>query len=135
MAALIFFSFCFLGPHLWHIEVPRRGVESELSLTDVPSVLCGGDGVPHFPDGGTQAPRTAVTQPPGQGQCWCPGALGSCATGRVPSDSSGETPPDVPKPRRRLEEKQGKDAWGREGLLSDTQNHAARGRDAQLLPR
>ena len=25
-----FFLFCFLGPHLWHIEVPRRGVKSEL---------------------------------------------------------------------------------------------------------
>ena len=25
-----FFFFCFLGPHLWHMEVPRLGVESEL---------------------------------------------------------------------------------------------------------
>ena len=24
------FYFCFLGPHLWHMEVPRLGVESEL---------------------------------------------------------------------------------------------------------
>ena len=24
--------FCFLGPHLWHMEVPRLGVESELQL-------------------------------------------------------------------------------------------------------
>ena len=27
-----FFFFCFLGPILWHIEVPRLGVESELQL-------------------------------------------------------------------------------------------------------
>ena len=27
-----FFIFNFLGPHLWHIEVPRLGVESELQL-------------------------------------------------------------------------------------------------------
>ena len=26
------FFFCFLGPHLWHTEVPRLGVESELQL-------------------------------------------------------------------------------------------------------
>ena len=25
-------SFVFLGPHLWHTEVPRLGVESELQL-------------------------------------------------------------------------------------------------------
>ena len=24
--------FCFLGPHLWHMEAPRLGVESELQL-------------------------------------------------------------------------------------------------------
>ena len=28
----IFFFFCFLGPHLWHMEVPRLGVELELQL-------------------------------------------------------------------------------------------------------
>ena len=27
---LNFFFFFFLGPHLWHMEVPRLGVESEL---------------------------------------------------------------------------------------------------------
>ena len=27
-----FFSVCFLGPHLWHMEVPRLEVESELQL-------------------------------------------------------------------------------------------------------
>ena len=27
-----FFFFFFLGPHLWHVEVPRLGVESELHL-------------------------------------------------------------------------------------------------------
>ena len=26
------FLFVFLGPHLWHMEVPRLGVESELQL-------------------------------------------------------------------------------------------------------
>ena len=28
----IFFYFCFLGPHPWHMDVPRLGVESELQL-------------------------------------------------------------------------------------------------------
>ena len=27
-----FFFFCFLGPHLLHVEVPRLGVKSELQL-------------------------------------------------------------------------------------------------------
>ena len=27
---LVCFCFCFWGPHLWHMEVPRLGVESEL---------------------------------------------------------------------------------------------------------
>ena len=27
-----FFFSCFLGPHLWHMEVPRLGVELELQL-------------------------------------------------------------------------------------------------------
>ena len=26
-----FFLFCFLGPHPWHMEVPRIGVESKLN--------------------------------------------------------------------------------------------------------
>ena len=26
------FNFFFLGPHLWHMEVPRLGVDSELQL-------------------------------------------------------------------------------------------------------
>ena len=26
------FFFSFLGPHLWHMEVPRTGVKSELQL-------------------------------------------------------------------------------------------------------
>ena len=31
---LLFFPFfvCFLGPQLWHMEVPKLGVESELQL-------------------------------------------------------------------------------------------------------
>ena len=29
---LLSFFFCFLGPHLWHVEVPRLGVELELQL-------------------------------------------------------------------------------------------------------
>ena len=28
----VFFFFCFLGLHLWHMKVPRLGVESELQL-------------------------------------------------------------------------------------------------------
>ena len=28
--ALFCFVFCFLGPYLWHMEVPRPGVKSEL---------------------------------------------------------------------------------------------------------
>ena len=27
-----FLTVCFLGPHLWHMEVPRLGVELELQL-------------------------------------------------------------------------------------------------------
>ena len=27
-----FLSFFFLGPHLWHMEIPRLGVKSELQL-------------------------------------------------------------------------------------------------------
>ena len=30
--AQLFIYFCFLGLHLWHMEVPRLGVESELGL-------------------------------------------------------------------------------------------------------
>ena len=30
--AYLFFFFRFLGPHPWHIEVPRLGVESELQV-------------------------------------------------------------------------------------------------------
>ena len=29
---ILFFSFCFLEPHLWHMEVPRLGLGSELQL-------------------------------------------------------------------------------------------------------
>ena len=29
---VIFFFFSFLGPHPWHLEIPRRGVEAELQL-------------------------------------------------------------------------------------------------------
>ena len=44
----LFFFFFFLGPHLWHMEVPRLGVESELHLpayttaiaTQDPSRVC-----------------------------------------------------------------------------------------------
>ena len=41
-----FFFFCFLGPHPWHMEVPRLRVESELQLlayataTSDPSRIC-----------------------------------------------------------------------------------------------
>jgi len=28
----ILFYFCFLGPHAWHMEVPRIGIKSELQL-------------------------------------------------------------------------------------------------------
>ena len=31
-ASILFFFFSFLGPHQWHMEVPRLGVESELQL-------------------------------------------------------------------------------------------------------
>ena len=45
---LIFFIFCSLGLHLWHMEVPRLGVGSELQLlayatateTQDPSCVC-----------------------------------------------------------------------------------------------
>ena len=29
---IVSFFFCFLGPHLWHMEIPKRGVESELQF-------------------------------------------------------------------------------------------------------
>ena len=29
---ILLFCFVFLGPHLWHMEVPRLGVELELQL-------------------------------------------------------------------------------------------------------
>ena len=28
----LFLFFCFLGPHVWHVEVPRLGVKLELLL-------------------------------------------------------------------------------------------------------
>ena len=42
------FFLCFLGPHLWHMEVPRLGVQLELQLltyttataTSDPSCVC-----------------------------------------------------------------------------------------------
>ena len=44
----LFFFFCLLGPHLWHMEVPKPGAESELQLlayitttaTRDPSCVC-----------------------------------------------------------------------------------------------
>ena len=33
-----FFSCLFLGSHMWHMEVPRRGVEMELSRQSTPQV-------------------------------------------------------------------------------------------------
>ena len=30
--SFFFLFFCFLGPHMWHMEVPRIGVELELQL-------------------------------------------------------------------------------------------------------
>ena len=32
ISSIFYFYFCILGPHLWHTEVPRLGVESELQL-------------------------------------------------------------------------------------------------------
>ena len=32
LCGIFFFFFCFLGLHLWHVEVPRLGVKSELQL-------------------------------------------------------------------------------------------------------
>ena len=32
MSFFFFFFFCFLGPHLWHKEIPRLGVKSKLQL-------------------------------------------------------------------------------------------------------
>ena len=30
LTTFFFFFFCFIGPHSWHVEVPRLGVKSEL---------------------------------------------------------------------------------------------------------
>ena len=48
LSILFSLNFCFWGPHSWHMEVPRLGVELELQLpayatataTQVPSCLC-----------------------------------------------------------------------------------------------
>jgi len=32
MFFVVFFFFCFSGPHLWHIDIPKLGAESELQL-------------------------------------------------------------------------------------------------------
>ena len=40
---LVWFGFCFLGPHLWHMEVPRLGVESELQLLAYTTATATGD--------------------------------------------------------------------------------------------
>ena len=48
-AEAFYFIFCFLGPHVQHMEVPRLGLELELQLlasttataTPVPSCSCG----------------------------------------------------------------------------------------------
>ena len=47
----LFFFFCFLGPHLWHTEVARLGVELRLQLpvyttataTSDLSLICNGN--------------------------------------------------------------------------------------------
>ena len=36
----IFFFFCFLGLHLWHMKVPRLGVDLELQLLDYATATC-----------------------------------------------------------------------------------------------
>ena len=35
---ILLFFFCFLGPHWWHMEVPRLGVEQELQLPSYATV-------------------------------------------------------------------------------------------------
>ena len=37
------YVFIFLGPHLWHIEIPRLGVESELLLLAYTTVTATAD--------------------------------------------------------------------------------------------
>ena len=36
---IIILSFVFLGPHLWHTDVPRLEVESELELPAYPTAI------------------------------------------------------------------------------------------------
>ena len=45
---LFFFFFVFLGAHLWHMEVPRLGVESELELPAYTTVTATQDPSPHL---------------------------------------------------------------------------------------
>ena len=39
-AFLLLFLFCFLGPHLRHVEVPRLGVKLELELMACTTATC-----------------------------------------------------------------------------------------------
>ena len=32
LSYILYFTFVFLGPHLWHTEVPRLGVKPDLQL-------------------------------------------------------------------------------------------------------
>ena len=39
----LFVLFCFIGPHLWHMEVPRPGVKTELQLPAYPTATATSD--------------------------------------------------------------------------------------------
>ena len=43
-----FFFFCFLGPHLWHTEVPGLGVKSELQLAGLHHSYSNARSKPHL---------------------------------------------------------------------------------------
>ena len=36
---IVFFFFLTLWPHLWHMEVPRTGIESETELKPIPDAF------------------------------------------------------------------------------------------------
>ena len=65
----LFIWFCFLGPHLWHVEVPRPGVESELQLPAYPTATATWD-LSSVCDPHHSSWQCQVLNPPSQARDW-----------------------------------------------------------------